>query len=70
MCRNHTCFFTLAEDGVKSMVSCGCRQRGIAAPVPLDVRGGRGGSRTRRIDGAGRTAAENGAVEVGRWKGW
>ncbi|KAL3810322.1 hypothetical protein ACHAXA_008257 [Cyclostephanos tholiformis] len=57
------------SDGVKSMVSCGCRQRGIAAPVPRDVRGGRGGSRTRRIDGAGCTAAKNGAVEVGRWKG-
>ena len=35
--------------------------------MPRDVRGGWGGTRTRRIDGAGRAVAENGAVEVGRW---
>ena len=33
--------------------------------MPKDVRGGQGGVRSRRIDGAGRAVAESGAVEVG-----
>ena len=54
-------------DGVKSMGSCGCRRGRRVVPVPQDVRGGWGGTQTRRIDDTGRAVAENGAIEVGRW---
>ena len=37
--------------------------------MPQDVRGGQGGVRSRRIDGADGAVAESGAVEVGRWRG-
>ena len=40
----------------------------LAAPMPHDVRGGRGGTGMRGIDGAERAVAEEGAVEVGRWR--
>ena len=53
--------------GARSIGSCGCRLRDGAAPTPQDVRGDRGGTGTRGIDGAERAVAEEGAVEVGRW---
>jgi len=39
------------------------------APMPQDVRGGQGGVRSQRIDGADGAVAKSGAVEVGRWRG-